>query len=112
MEPSLGDQATAFSVLTWLLVSSSAPGWETICSHSGRQILAAGTCLQSLGSFQTKRHKAEPSLLPNMIALVFFSISVRTLFLLPSPWIFFSVRNSSHSERKKKKPIVSKRCLF
>lgn len=113
----MGDQATAFSVLMWLLVSSSALGWETICSQAGRQILAAGTWLQSLGSFQTKRHKAQPSLLPDTIALVsFISQAEPSSFCLLLG--FFFPLGTHHILREKKKAyclkplfILGKKCL-
>lgn len=49
--------------------------------------------------------------LPDTIVLVFFSISAKTLLLLPSPWNFFLLE-THHILKKKKKPIVSKTCLL
>lgn len=107
----MGDQATAFSVLTWLFMSSSVLGWETICSQAGRQIRAAGTWLQSLGSFQTKRHKAQPSLLPNTIALVsFISQAEPSSFCLLLG--FFFPLGTHHILREKKKAYCLKTPVY
>lgn len=84
----LEDQTGVFFVLMWALVSSSVPGWGTVCSQAGRQFLAAETWWQSFSSLQPQKHKAQP---PNMIPLDFFSVSAKPLFLLPSLWVCFVV---------------------
>lgn len=93
-------------------MSSSVPGWETICSQAGRQILAAEAWWQGFGSLQPKRHKAQVPLAPRYDSFGF----LQHLSQNPPPAAlsleFFSVRNPSHSEKKKKKPIVSKTCLL
>lgn len=97
----------------WLLVSGSAPGWETICSQAGRQILAAETWLQHFGSPPAQEtHSTAPLPAPKYNTFHFLQ------YLQPTPSFFclflgfFFLLETHHILKQNQKPIVSKTCLF